>query len=243
MTCFSLTGTFIKKLLNKFMMNHSNTAVQPCRYIVESRRCCVGTGPKPGTQGQTRHPAASAPSARGGHCPRDLGKASILLLPAFTAGHPPQSKDKALSQPAARAAWRALAQDGMRGKGKLPGERSSHGIPGAWSRSGQAQGLPHPNHSPRAQLRLESLPEPRSLCLEWGSRDLPPLGDTSCRLLCLSPLLPASSLFSRSSQELLWPLCSWLFLSPLLSECRRCCRCSSSRCILLPVFLSELLPA
>lgn len=38
-TSFSLTGTFIKKALNKSIINHPDTAVQPCGYTAESRRC------------------------------------------------------------------------------------------------------------------------------------------------------------------------------------------------------------
>lgn len=75
----------------------------------------------------------------------------------------------------------------------------------------------------RAQWWLESLVEPRSLCLEWGSLvllsrwslDLVP-SDSSRLLLCLSLFLPVSSL---SSRKLFCPLCSWELFSPLLSDC------------------------
>lgn len=83
-TSFSLTGTFIKKALNKSIINHPDTAVQPCEYTAESRRCWVGTGPKPGPRGHTRHGATSASVQEGDTAP-GFRERSILLLPAFTA--------------------------------------------------------------------------------------------------------------------------------------------------------------
>lgn len=126
------------------------------------------------------------------------------------------------------------------------GEQPSHSAPQLCPEEAQSRFLGRLlvllSAGPRAQQWLEPLTEPRSLCLGWGSqrsRDLPPSGHSSRRLLCPSPFLPTSSLFSLSSHKPLFPLWSWQLFSPLLSKGLWCLRSSSSRCILLTGFPSE----